>query len=292
MPDSVKASHILIPFFGARPSGVEPTKSEADAKIQAESILKKVKADRSKFSELAKELSADKSNSEDGGNLGWFNYNKMVPEFRDFCFSGKKGDIGIAKTAFGFHIIKIDDQKNKQKAIKLATLSRKIIASEDTENTIFQNAETLALELANGKNINEIAKDKNLKVKPAVGLKTLDENVPGAGNQRQIISWAHDKDTDIGDYKRFDIDGGYIVAVLTNITKKGLLPVDKAISKVRPIVMNEKKADLIKDKMSEASLSDIATTNKQTIKDFSGVSLKAPTISGVGNEPKNSRSYG
>ena len=56
------------------------------------------------------------------------------------------GDLGVVKTAFGFHIIEIEGQKNKQDALKLATFSRKIEASEDTENTIFEKAETFASE--------------------------------------------------------------------------------------------------------------------------------------------------
>jgi parvulin-like peptidyl-prolyl isomerase len=36
----------------------------------------------------------------------------MVPEFEEACFNGKKGDIvGPVKTEFGYHIIKINDQR-------------------------------------------------------------------------------------------------------------------------------------------------------------------------------------
>ena len=69
----------------------------------------------------------------------------MTPDFRDFVFEGKNGDIDVVKTPFGFHIIKIDGQKNNQTALKLATYSRQIIASEATENAIFQKAEQFAL---------------------------------------------------------------------------------------------------------------------------------------------------
>ncbi|TYP97887.1 peptidylprolyl isomerase/peptidyl-prolyl cis-trans isomerase D [Tenacibaculum adriaticum] len=286
VPDSVKASHILIPFTGSRSATAETTQTEEQVKNTADSLLAVVKSSPSKFADLAKELSVDKSNADKGGELGWFTYNTMVPEFRDYCFGNVKGDVGVVKTQFGFHIIKIEDQKNPQDAVKLATFARKIEASETTENTIFQNAETFALELSKGKAFDEAVKEKQLSSLPAVGMKALDENVPGLGNERQIITWAFEKDSEVESFKRFDVDGGYVVVTLTGKTEKGLMPVDKAISKVRPILMNKKKAEIIKDKFSGATLADVAKTTSQVIKKATDVNLKSPTISGIGYEPK------
>ena len=285
LPDSVKASHILIPFVGLSTASAETTQTEEQAKATADSILNVVKKRGAKFAELAKEFSIDKSNADKGGDLGWFTYNRMVPAFRDYSFENKKGDIGVVKSQFGFHIVKIDDQKNYQKALKVANFSRKIEASEETEDVVYQNAEKLSQQLSDGGNFTDLAKESNLSSKPAVGLKALDENVPGLGNEREIITWAFDEDTKVGSYKRFDIDGGYVVATLTDKTAKGLQPVDKAINKVRPILIKEKKAALLAPKLSGASLADIAKANGQTVKKAAGVNLSSPTISGVGYEP-------
>jgi parvulin-like peptidyl-prolyl isomerase len=103
----------------------------------ADSIVKVVKRKKSKFALIAKDVSADKSNASKGGELNWFTYNQMVPEFRDYAFQNSKGDIGIVKTIFGYHVIKITGQKNKQKAVQLVTIARSIDASEATENEIF-----------------------------------------------------------------------------------------------------------------------------------------------------------
>lgn len=286
LPDSAQASHILIPFAGA--AGADPTLTvvEADAKKTADSLLAVVKADKSKFADLAKELSSDKGSAENGGFYDWFSYNRMVPSFRDFVFEGSKGDVGVVKSQFGYHVIKIDGQKNFQPVVKLATFARKIEASEATENTIFQKAETLALDLSNGKDFDAVVKEKNLNALPAVGLKSLDENVPGIGNERQIVSWAFEPETEKGSFKRFDIDGGYVVAVLTEKVAKGLMPVDKAISRVRPILTNERKAAMIQDKISGATLDEIAASVNQTVKVATDVNLQSPTLSGVGFEPK------
>lgn len=286
LPDSAQASHILIPFVGSASADATVVQTEEEAKKTADSLLAVVKADKSKFADLAKEMSSDQGSAEKGGFYDWFAYNRMVPSFRDFVFEGKEGDMGVVKSQFGFHVIKIDGQKNFQPVVKLATFGRKIEASEETENTVFQNAETLALELANGKDFEEAVKEKNLTSLPAVGLKSLDENVPGVGRERQIITWAFEKEVNEGDFKRFDVEGGYVVAVLTAKTEKGLMPVDKATASVRPILTNERKAKMIEDKVSGSTLDEIAKSVSQTVRTATDVNLQSPTISGVGFEPK------
>lgn len=286
LPDSVKASHILIPFKGSNSATPETVKTEEEAKITADSLLTVVKANKSKFADLAKEFSADKSNAEKGGDLNWFTYNRMVPAFRDYSFENKTGDMGVVKSQFGFHIIKIDDQKNYQNAVKLATFSKKIEASEETENKVYENAESLAFELSKKTNFDEAVKAKELNSLSAAGLKGLDENVPGIGTERQIVTWAFEQDVNEGDFKRFDVDGGFVVATLTNKAKKGLMTVDKAVSKVRPILAKEKKAAIISKKFTGASLEDIAKATEQRARKANDVNLKSPTISGVGFEPK------
>ena len=286
MPDSVKASHILIPFVGAQRVAPDVTRSEDAAKKLADSILKVVKRNRSKFIRLAKDFSSDKGSAEKGGFYDWFNYSRMTPGFRDFVFEGKKRDIGIVKTPFGYHVIKIDGQKNFQSVVKLATFSRKIVASETTENTIFQESEQFALSISKDKNFFQIASKNKYKTKPAIGIKALDELVPGLGSQRQIISWAFGKGITLGDFKRFDLEGSHVVAFVTAKTEKGLLAAAKATNKVKPILMNEKKVSLIAEKFNGSTLKALSKENATTIKNANGVTLKNPTLAGAGSEPK------
>ena len=60
----------------------------------------------------------------------------------------------------------------------------------------------------------------------------------------------------------------------------------KASFRVKPILLNQKKAALIAKTMNGATLADIATATKQTVRTASAVSMQSPVISGVGFEPK------
>ena len=285
MPDSARASHILIPFLGAQRVAADVTRTQDEAKVLADSILNVVKRNKNKFEDLAKTMSSDLGSGAKGGDLDWFTYNRMTPEFRDFVFEGSTGDIDVVETPFGFHIIKIDGQKNNQTALKLATYSRQIIASEATENAIFQKSEQFALASSKENKFFEVAKENNYVTKPAIGLKVLDENVPGLGNQRQIISWAFSNDTKPGDFKRFDLEGSHVVAFVTAKTEKGLMSAAKATNTVKPILVNQKKAKLIADKFNGSTLADIAKENNTNVRNASGINLKSPTLSGAGSEP-------
>ena len=93
MVKEVHAAHILV-------------KTEA----QAKDLLAQIKSGKS-FSDLAMKNSECPSGKK-GGDLGWFTRGKMVKEFENPAFAGKKGDIvGPFKTQFGWHLMKILDQK-------------------------------------------------------------------------------------------------------------------------------------------------------------------------------------
>jgi peptidylprolyl isomerase/peptidyl-prolyl cis-trans isomerase D len=285
LPDSVQASHILIAYVGSRSATPEVTRSEDQAKKLADSILKVVKRRPAKFAVLAKSVSVDKSNADKGGALDWFTYNQMVPEFRDYAFTNKEGSIGIVKTIFGYHIIKITGQKNIQKAVKLATIAKRIEASEETENSIFEQAEQLAYDVTSGKDIDVLSKERNYIVRPLVGLKAMDDAVASLGTNRGIVRWTFDEETTINSVRRFDLDTGYAVVVLTNKTAKGLISASAAYNKVKPIFIKEKKAVLIGAKVKGSDLESIASANNTSVNTFQNITMSAPTISGVGIEP-------
>jgi len=93
--EEVHARHILV-----------PTEDEAK-EIEAE--LKK----GADFATLAKEKSKDPG-AADGGDLGYFTKDQMVPEFSEAAFKLDKGQISDpVHTKFGWHIIKVEDKRIK-----------------------------------------------------------------------------------------------------------------------------------------------------------------------------------
>ena len=211
---------------------------------------------------------------------------KLCLENNDFEFNGKQGDLGVVKTVFGFHIIEILGQTEKSRAIKVATLTREIEASEKTIDNVFNLTSKFEIAVAE-KDFNEVAKESNYTVKPVNGIKVLDETIPGLGEQRGIIRWSFEEETKVGDVRRFNIpNGGFVVAQIVAKNAEGLMDTEKASVTALPAIRKEKKAKLITDKVSASNLTDIAAAESVSVRSASALNMKTPTLSGAGREPQ------
>ncbi|MGB5866968.1 MAG: peptidylprolyl isomerase [Arcobacteraceae bacterium] len=121
-PLELKASHILV-----------KTEKEAKDIIKTLSASKDLKTD---FPKLAQEKSTGPS-AQNGGDLGWFTKEKMLPEFSEAASALKVGTITkkAVQTQYGFHIIYLSDKKEPsivafdkiEKQLKQEVLQRKFV---------------------------------------------------------------------------------------------------------------------------------------------------------------------
>lgn len=95
--EEVNARHILV-------------KTEDEAKA----VIADLKAGKD-FAEEAKAKSEDPGTKANGGDLGWFTKEEMVPEFADAAFKLEKGQYTdtAVHTQFGYHVIKVEDRRMK-----------------------------------------------------------------------------------------------------------------------------------------------------------------------------------
>ncbi|MBT3539310.1 protein translocase subunit SecD [Candidatus Parcubacteria bacterium] len=106
----ILASHILICYLGAEGCS-EPVYNKEEAFARAQEIYNEVNADN--FETLARDNSTDPSAEQNGGDLGWFSSNMMVPEFSEPVFQAEKGQIiGPVESPFGYHVIYKRDERN------------------------------------------------------------------------------------------------------------------------------------------------------------------------------------
>jgi len=104
--EQVKVRHILI----AVPPGADAKTSSA-AQSKAQDLLKQIKAGAN-FAELASKNSDDPGSKTQGGELGWLDRGKTVPEFDKAAFALAPGQTSdVIKTQFGYHILQVEDKK-------------------------------------------------------------------------------------------------------------------------------------------------------------------------------------
>lgn len=103
----VHARHILF----RAPAGDEKAGKEAEEKLKAVIVRLKKGED---FAKVATEVTEDPSGKANGGDLGYFTKDQMVPEFSEAAFKLEQGQISEpVKTQFGWHVIKVEDKRVK-----------------------------------------------------------------------------------------------------------------------------------------------------------------------------------
>jgi peptidyl-prolyl cis-trans isomerase D len=296
MPDSVRARHILIPTTDPQTQKVILDDSTAKKKI--DSIFLAIK-NGARFDSLAKKYSSDGSAAKGGvltnpqnSATEYFTQGQMVSEFNDFCFQGKKGEMKIVKTVFGYHLIEILDQKNPQPYYKIAFFSKNITASKETERKASEEASKFSNEAKDQKSFDAAIAKSNGKykkltaknIKPNdISLQEIDRAympIIGFGKViscRTLIKEIYKADKGdvlkqekIGDPK---IGNKQIVAIVTDVLKEGTQPAyiarvgtSQQSPSVENILKNQKKAEKIKQELGKVTtLEAVASSFKDSI---------------------------
>ncbi|MBN2383295.1 peptidylprolyl isomerase [bacterium] len=125
-PEQVRASHILVAFSE---EDTPETKTQKRATIDA---LKKKIDEGADFATVAQENS-DCPSKEKGGDLGFFDRERMVKPFADVAFALTPGQVSdIVETQFGYHIIKMVE-KQEPRTVPLEEVSERLTGYIDNQ---------------------------------------------------------------------------------------------------------------------------------------------------------------
>jgi peptidyl-prolyl cis-trans isomerase D len=278
-PDSVKARHILLPV----------TTSLAATQKTADSIKQIIQSGKSSFADMAKMYSVDKGSADKGGELGTFGRGAMVPQFEDAAFNGRKGEIKTVVSQYGVHIIEIEDQKGSQKVVKVAVVDKPLTASSATQSAAYSKAQGF-LASVNDNFTGEATKEK-LAILPAQDLTAMASSLGNVPNAREVVRWAFKaKVGDVTD-QVYTLGTQYIVAQLTVIKPKGILPLDLVKNQIKPMVIVKAKAKMLEDKLKDAengavNIAQVAQKVGATVIPLQNIVFANPVIPSGGAEFK------
>lgn len=105
VPEQARSRHVLIKVAAGADA-----KTDAAAKAKAEALLKQIQGGAN-FADLAKKNSDDPGSKDSGGELGFAQRGRMVPEFDNAIFTQKIGDTKIVKSQFGYHIVQVEERQ-------------------------------------------------------------------------------------------------------------------------------------------------------------------------------------
>ncbi len=209
---------------------IEPSAEDsADARDQIH-FLQQQLADGQDFGDLARYHSGDESNSENGGDLGWFNRNRMVKPFSDAAFDAEIGSIvGPIETRFGLHLIKVNgheerenEQGEREDMVNAQHILIKVQASSMTYSDLRAKADAIYDE-AQTTPLARVAELREMKISDGRPF-TAEGSIPGVGrNERAsaLIFAASEGDVLQPVYVA---DRGWYVISVTKVNPAGVEP--------------------------------------------------------------------
>ncbi len=286
LPDSVRARHILI---------APQNNDYMHAKAIADSLANMLKKGAN-FEELAKANSSDQNSAVNGGDLGWFNQKTMVQPFSDTVFFSKKNDIKVVLTQFGAHVVQVTDMAKPVEKIQIATVEKEVLPSAKTNNKIYNDARTFAMNVNNLDDFNKKVEETG-QTKRIATISKNDRSIAGMENVREMIRQIY-MSAEPGETVKttdgsiiFENGNKFTIAVLTDINEEGVAPLANVASNIKQILMQKKKADILKKELEAAksgseSLLSIAQKAGLEVQEANEITFNSFQIPGAGIEPK------
>ena len=298
--DSAKVRHILIAHNRAG-LAVPVTRTIEEAKVLADSLKGVLQKNRSRFAELVN-LYSDDSGKENrrglkegeyyqgkGGEYDWFNSESgFVESFKNAGLDGKKGDLLVVESQFGYHIIEVLNTGGRVFKAQVATIERKQEPSNKTMQSVFAKASAFAGKNKSESLFNEAVAQSGLSKRVVRDLKAGDRSIPGIPNSKELVRWAYDHELgEVSSPK--DFGNRFIVAVVTGIKEAGVPKMEDIQEELVSKVILEKKKALIINNINGAlaegiTINSLASKLNTEVKSASMVNFNTNTINGVGSD--------
>ncbi len=274
---SAKVRHILVTYDG------DSTKALGEARQALSSA-------RGDFAAAAAEFSDDPGTKASGGQLGWYRIGQFGPDFDEAVENASIGSVvGPVEGPGGYHVIKVE-AKNSE-AFALAQIEEEVIYTKETRDSVYGVANNFAAYLQNSQDINQTASELGFPAFQSAPL-TKDACSVGGGlnGGRELVVWA--VSADVGDVAKriFTVGDNYVVAQLVSRTEEGVQPLEDVREIVAGRVRNEKKADLIRERLASYAGQDLNAMQTgygegAFVNSAQNISFSSPTIPNVGADP-------
>lgn len=284
----VRGAQILI-----RAEGV--TKEDtAKARVKAAEIIAEIKGGKT-FDEAVKQYSLDPTTNTKGGDMGWLDKTTLIhpKNVMNALSNGRIGEYSIVTTAQGIHIIKVTHAPTSRSVWAVA-INRPIEPSGETQKYIQSQATQFAGISSSEEAFNKGIEEKKLSKRFAENVGENDRALGGVNDARNVVMWAFDEKTKVGDFSQpFPVSGNtkIVVARLAKAKEKGTAKMEDVKEKLEEKVRKEKKAEQLRQKFEQAmqgatTIDQVASKAGSTPLDISFQTFGGSTVMNVGQAPR------
>lgn len=268
MPDEIGARHILLSF---------------DQSELADSIYNALSKNSKNFAELAEKYSLDGS-AQNGGDLGKFAPETMVPEFSNALLDAKLNQIVKMESQFGIHIAQLTHRSKNVRKAQVATITYEVVAGDATIQEAANEANGF-IAAANDSDFATAAAELGV-AKRTARIRNTDRTVSGFEDARELVRWAYNnKEGKLSD--AMEIDGDYVVATVTKIRKEGTMPLSEVKNRILNTLRNEAKTAWVAEQVEGvATIDEVAEKINGKVVEVEALLGNANNVVGVGPDMK------
>ncbi len=312
-PDSIRTS-VLFVFSNKLSSSFQRDSAQAD--VLSDSILSELNAGRLEFGTAVENFCDLKLRGETPGDLNWqmdgtldLVYNSIFEQVFKAQVNFFKGvNEQIVNTPaggqfrftlpdeLGYAIVKVTEKTAPVKKYRMAVIAQEIRASNETVNEIQNAAYKFLSDNRSAKAFEESARKQNMQVMTAY-VHRMDDRVNNLDNARDVVKWAFNANTKVGDVNgdMAALDNLYAVVMLKEIYQKGYYTlaqvranpsfnIDQAVRTEKRIEIQMAKAEKMAKQCK--NIQDVAAALNDSIVVIDSVSLFGDRFGAFGMEPK------
>ena len=251
----VNVSHILIPMSGTLPNQTV-IKDSIESLAKAKEVYDMV-AGGKQIADLASLYSGDQGSANNGGSYGWADPRNYVAEYKAFCMTARKGQVGLVKTQFGYHIMKAMEEPDYQK-MKFVMNTIEILPGRETVDKVDQASRKLKNQINPDMPESFDKAVEKMALIPRVELDfTTDKRSLGSisdmSDVKQLMNWLFNEKREMNEISEvFAFPTKHVIIKLENVKHVGYATLDNVRTEVEKIVRDQKKAEVAGQKIADA----------------------------------------
>lgn len=293
-PDSVRVSIVQILNENAQRYGANVTRTADQAKHLADSVMDMLAKGAISIEQAVDQFSDDPQKAENHGGDEWQPDGYYYSFINDKIIETPVGGQFVVEDPRGIGqlVVRVNGKTPLQKKYRVATISRAITPSNNTNNARYREASQFAMQNRSLDAFLAAARESNLQVRDAQAL-MMSEGINGLANTRSLVQWAYNEDTKMGDVSDvvYESDGMFIVAALEDIYAKGYVPLNQVRQWIEQPVRIEKKAEFLLKNANEAvaaakDIASIAVKLNAAVDTIDSVAFTDYSFGRFGMEPK------
>jgi len=168
--------------------------------------------------------------------------------------SMKKGEVAIVPVNGGSLVINVSDVRNTVKKYVVATIERPVEFSEETANKAYTDLSLFVAQNATLESLKENAEDSDYRLLYYPGFSSSSNYVGGVAKSHEALRWAFDaSENEVS--RIFEVgqaNDHLLVVAVSKINEAGYTSVENAKTALASVVLNNKKAEVLMDKLAKA----------------------------------------